>query len=76
MTLKQAILDPKNFFNLPQEVLKSSSFSLDEKIIILKLWAYDTRWLVPAKEENDIDNNMLKDIIDCLVVLEKQKMQP
>lgn len=75
ITLKQAILDPKSFFGSPQEVLMSSDFSLNEKIVILKLWAYDAKWLADAKEENkdDTNTNVLKHIIDCLIVLEKQK---
>ena len=45
VTLKQAILDPKGSFETPQEVMKTSHFSLDEKIVILKLWAYDAERL-------------------------------
>ncbi|MBN9344318.1 MAG: hypothetical protein BGO76_03080 [Caedibacter sp. 38-128] len=75
VTLKQAILDPKSSFGTPQEVMGASNFSLDEKIIILKLWAYDAEQLEIAEEENmtGTDDDMLKHIIDCLSTLEKQK---
>lgn len=75
VTLKQAILDPNDSFELPQEVMSSSLFSLDEKIVILRLWAYDFERLQGAGEENMSKENedMLKNIIDCLLILEKQK---
>ena len=75
VTLKQAILDPKSSFETPQEVMKTSHFSLDEKIVILKLWAYDAERLEVAQEENmsGTDEDMLKNVIDCLLILEKQK---
>ena len=73
--LEQAILNPKGFFKTPQEVVNNQTFSIEEKIIILRLWAYDAERLEVAEEENmsGKDEDMLKNIIDCLSALERQK---
>ncbi len=73
--LEQAILNPKGVFKNPQEIMDNQNFSIEEKIIILKLWAYDAERLEVAEEENMTgkDEDMLKSIIDCLSTLEKKK---
>lgn len=75
VTLKEAILDPKSSFGSPQELMRAQNFSVDEKIIILKLWAYDAERLEVAQEENmkGTDDDLLKNVLDCLATLEKQK---
>ena len=71
ITLRQAILNPKDFFSTPQEVLNNHDFSDKEKKVILRLWAHDERYLKLRQKENisPEDGTRFKDIMGCLEIL-------
>lgn len=49
--LEQALLDPSSVFSSPEAVLSATTFTENEKIEILRRWAYDARELAVAEEE-------------------------
>ena len=46
------ISDPSAVFDNPEDVLSDSELSYDQKITVLKQWAYDAKELQVAEEEN------------------------
>jgi hypothetical protein len=52
--IELAKLDPSSVYKSPKDVLSDKTLSRDEKIEILKRWAYDERELSVAEEENMI----------------------
>ena len=49
--IEKAKLNPSSVFKRPADVLKTT-FSREEKIDILRRWAYDEREMAVAEEEN------------------------
>lgn len=47
----KAKLDPRMVFSDPKEVLDCSQFNRDQKIEVLRCWAYDAKEMDVAKEE-------------------------
>ena len=69
--IKLAKLDPSSIYERPSDILRDNTLSKDEKIDILKRWAYDERELSVAEEENmthvDHDRSfVLSEIINLL----------
>jgi hypothetical protein len=67
----KALLDPTQVFHTPQEVLDDIRYSREEKIEILRRWAYDAELEEVAKGENmrplsEVKNIDLADIIDAI----------
>jgi hypothetical protein len=52
MNIETVIKDPSKVFYHPDEVVRCKEFTKDEKIKILKSWAYDIEELEKAEEEN------------------------
>ncbi len=50
--IDKAMLDPTAVFRTPEEVLLREDMTRDQKIEILRRWAYDARNLEVAEEEN------------------------
>jgi hypothetical protein len=50
--VEQAKLDPTSIFAHPRDVLANQALSREDKIDILRRWAYDARELEVADEEN------------------------
>ncbi len=48
----KAMRDPSAVFDKPKDVLKDDSLDREQKVEILKLWAYDAKQLLIAEEEN------------------------
>jgi hypothetical protein len=74
VNLESAKLDPAKIFHRPIEVVRDQSLSREEKIDILRRWAYDEREKAVAEEENMLsenagDNNILDEILSCLIEL-------
>ena len=69
-----AKFDPASIYKKPKDILNDDSLSRQEKIDILKRWAYDEREKSVADEENmlcvgsDI-NNRLDEILNSLIKL-------
>ncbi len=69
---EQIISDPSSNYQFPQDVLLDERLSREQKIAILKQWAFDERELEVAEEENmqatnDADTSpLLDDIIRAL----------
>jgi hypothetical protein len=51
-TFEKAKLNPSSVFDTPEEVTASSDFTLEQKVEILRNWAYDANELLVAEEEN------------------------
>jgi hypothetical protein len=49
--LAQALLDPTAVFDEPAQVLRREDLSREQKILILRRWAYDARELEAASDE-------------------------
>jgi hypothetical protein len=49
--LERALLDPTSVFDGPEQVLERADLTRDQKILILRSWAYDARELEVAEEE-------------------------
>jgi hypothetical protein len=56
--LQKALLDPTSVFKHPHDVLNHTELTREQKIEILKRWAYDCKELETASDENmtPIDN--------------------
>lgn len=52
MNYEDAIKDPAQVFNCPEDVVEHPSLSPEQKIQILRQWEYDARELEVAEEEN------------------------
>jgi len=50
--VEKAKLDPTSVFAHPHDVLMNDSLSRDQKIDILRRWAYDAREIEVADDEN------------------------
>lgn len=71
VNVEQAIMDPSHFFNRPTDIVRDNSLTRDDKILILRSWAYDEREMAVAEEENmlglDSDKeNILDEILKSL----------
>jgi hypothetical protein len=69
-----AKFDPAGVYKNPQEVCIDTALTKEEKIDILKRWAYDEREISVAEEENMLNhknhqNNILDEINKCLLKL-------
>lgn len=72
--LDQAIINPSSIFKRPYDVLDNQLLTRQQKIEILKRWAYDERNLAVAEEENMLDRDsqqksFLEEIIKALLIL-------
>lgn len=47
-----AMCDPTKYFSHPAEVLQQRDWSEDEKLLLLRQWAYDLRQQLKAEDEN------------------------
>lgn len=54
INFEKAILDPGSAFDTPEEVTKHPTFTLDQKIEVLRRWANDASALAVAEEEGMI----------------------
>jgi hypothetical protein len=50
--IKKALLNPSAEFKRPDEVVRSTELTRDQKIEVLKRWEYDLRELQVAEEES------------------------
>ncbi len=50
--IEKAMLDPTAVFRTPEEVLLREDMTREQKIEVLRRWAYDARQLQVAEEEN------------------------
>lgn len=78
ITFKQAMLEPGEYFKSPEDLYRYEEFSLDQKITILRMWAYDAQLEQQAEAENmHADKEvMLGQILQCLFrLVEEQKAQ-
>ena len=50
--IEKAMLNPTTVFRTPDEVLLREDLSREQKIEILRRWAYDARQLEVAEEKN------------------------
>lgn len=75
VNLENAKLNPGKVFHRPIDVIKDTSLSREQKIDILRRWAYDEREKAVAEEENMLaddsvdNNNILDEILTCLIQL-------
>lgn len=72
--IEMAKLDPTSVFKNPRDVLKDPSLTREQKIDILRRWAYDEREMSVAEEENmqsaNIEpDNILDEILKSLLEL-------
>lgn len=51
MDIKEALLHPDEVFSTPKEVLDHMEFTKEEKIEILRSWAYDVNKCAAAEDE-------------------------
>ena len=49
---KQAVHDPSTMFKSPFDLAKDTGLSYEQKIALLKNWAWDTQELLVAEDEN------------------------
>lgn len=72
--------NPSAFFKAPSNVLESVELSKDDKISILKQWAYDEREKEVAEEENMAGSvnggSRLHDILEALLTLQTETDLP
>ena len=54
MDIKQALLHPEEMFLTPKEVLDHSEFTREQKIEILRSWAYEVNECTAAEDEGMI----------------------
>lgn len=68
--LKLAKQDPSSLFDSPQAVVEHPELNHDEKVDILRSWAYDEVEMDTAEHENMSSDparqNLLKEIADAL----------
>jgi hypothetical protein len=76
-SLDQAIVDPEESFDSPQEVASLSEVSIDMRKRILQAWEYDIRAEMATENEGgttgDIAVNDLEDILVAKEILEMKK---
>ena len=49
---EQIMLDPSSSYAIPDEVVYDKRLTLEQKKLILKVWAFDAREIEVAQEEN------------------------
>ncbi len=74
INLDKAKLDPASVFRTPHDIVKESTLSREEKIDLLRRWAYDEREMSVAEEENMLSShkepsNTLTEILKSLIEL-------
>jgi hypothetical protein len=52
LEFERILSDPSSNYKHPEEVLRDERLSHQEKIAVLKLWAFDEKGLEVAEEEN------------------------
>jgi hypothetical protein len=69
--LERALLDPTSVFDGPEQVLERADLTRDQKVLILRSWAYDARELEVAEEEGMVDGEpaMLDRVLAALDAL-------
>ncbi len=72
MDIEKAMLDAASVFASPDAVVRDQSITREQKLKILKRWAYDARELEVAEEENMRGGppSMLGEILNALHGLE------
>ena len=53
MDIKEALLHPEEIFSTPKEVLGHPEFTKEQKIEILRSWAYEVNECTVAEEEEE-----------------------
>jgi len=81
--LEKALFNPTGVFHRPSDVLKDKTLSREQKIDILRRWAYDEREMAVAEEENMTgvhadSKDILDEILKSLLALgiEGDEVQP
>jgi hypothetical protein len=77
VNIEAAKIDPSKIFTRPIDVIKDKSLLREEKIDILRRWAYDEREKAVAEEENmrandTAQNNILHENLICLLQLKAE----
>ncbi len=71
MDIKQALLHPEEMFLTPKEVLDHPEFTKEQKIEILRSWAYEVNECTTAEEEGmvceDVDEPVHLDEIHAAI---------
>lgn len=72
MDIEKAMLNPGSVFASPDEVVRDQSIPREQKIKILKRWAYDARELEVAEEENMCGGppSMLGEVLNAMHCLD------
>jgi len=68
--LDRALLDPGAVFSAPEDVLRHSGLSREQKIKILRRWEYDEAEIAVAEEEGMPDGKPLR-LRQILLALEE-----
>jgi hypothetical protein len=71
---ENAKIDPSSEFKSPQDIIVDDNLSREQKIDLLKRWAYDAREIAVAEEENMRGSNdrhhvILEAILKSLLIL-------
>jgi hypothetical protein len=74
-TFKYAVSNPSEMFHSPFELVKDATLSLQQRIALLKNWAWDMHELLVADDENMKSNNdyageLLKEIHTAIAQLQ------
>lgn len=69
--VQKALLDPTAVFKHPHDVVTQPDLTRDQKIEILRRWAYDAKELQTASDENmtGTSEDRLTDVLDALHAL-------
>lgn len=73
--LEDMLLNPEAFFKAPEDVLTQNKLPLEDRILILKLWAHDQKLMETADSENMVgpEHSLLSRILNCINTLEHQR---
>lgn len=73
--LEDMLLNPEAFFEGPEDVVSQSEIPLDDRILILKLWAHDQTLMETADSESMVgpQYSLLSRILNCINTLEHQR---
>lgn len=68
MDFEKALLNPANEFAHPKDVITEQSFTLEQKVKVLRRWEYDALELEVAEEENmgGDSPSILSEVLDAL----------
>ena len=68
MDFEKALLNPAKEFAHPKDVLTEQSFTLEQKVKVLRHWEYDALELEVAEEENmgGDSPSILSEVLDAL----------